>query len=152
MISWIQTWLTDRRQRVTVDGEISACRPVVSGVSQVSVFVLFVNYLEDALSSKVLTFADDTNVFITVKTDKDKDTLQYYLTKLVKLSEKRMMLFIFGKWKWIHIGHGNVNKEYVMGDAMLSSVKKDLTVTVSVDMTFPKEVELLLQKAKTYWG
>jgi len=37
MISWIQAWLTDRRQRVIVEGEISNWKPVLRGVPQRSV-------------------------------------------------------------------------------------------------------------------
>ena len=37
MINWIQAWLTDRRQRVIVEGDISNWKPVLSGVAQGSV-------------------------------------------------------------------------------------------------------------------
>ena len=75
MINWIQAWLTDRRQRVIVEGEISNWKPVLSGLPQGSLlgpilFLIFINYLDDDLSSKVLKFADDTKVF---RTDTDKD-------------------------------------------------------------------------------
>ncbi len=33
----IANWLTDRRQRVVVDREVSSCKSVLSGVPQVSV-------------------------------------------------------------------------------------------------------------------
>ena len=67
MINWIQAWLTDRRQRVIVEGEISNWKPVLSGVPQGSVlgpilFLIFINDLDDDLSGKVLKFADDTSV------------------------------------------------------------------------------------------
>ena len=57
--------MTDRRQRVIVEGEISNWKPVLSGVPQGSVlgpilFWIFINDLGDDLSSKVLKFADDT--------------------------------------------------------------------------------------------
>ena len=92
------------------------------------IIVVFINDLDDDISSKVLKFADDTKVFRTVKTDTDKDILQDDLTKLVKWSEKWQMLFIFCKCKCIHIGHGNVSKEYVMGNTILgtSVTKKGL--------------------------
>ena len=96
MISWIQAWLTDRRQRVIVEGEISNWKPVLSGVPQGSVLgpillLIYMNDLDDDLSSKVLKFSDDTKVFRTVKTDAEKQTLQDDLTKLVKWSEKWQM-------------------------------------------------------------
>ena len=52
----------------TVDGEISNWKSVLSGVPQGSVlgpilFLIYINDLEDDISSKVLKFADDTKVF-----------------------------------------------------------------------------------------
>ena len=46
------------------------------------------------------------------------------------------MLFNFGKCKCIHIGHGNMDEEYKMGDAVLgrTTQEKDLGVTFSADM------------------
>ena len=34
LIDWIEQWLTDRRQRVVVDGEVSNRKSVLSGVPQ----------------------------------------------------------------------------------------------------------------------
>ena len=51
-------------------------------------FLIFINDLDDDLSSKVFEFADNTKVFRTVNTDADKETVQDDLTKLVKWSEK----------------------------------------------------------------
>ena len=46
------------------------------------------------------------------------------------------MLFNFGKYKCIHIGHGNMDVEYKMGDAVLgrTTPEKDLGVTFSAHM------------------
>ena len=46
------------------------------------------------------------------------------------------MLFNFGKCKCIHIGHGNIDEEYKMGDAVLgrTTQEKDLGVTFSDDV------------------
>ena len=158
MINWIQAWLTDRRQRIIVEGDISSWKPVLSGVPQESVlgpilFLIFINIyklqnLDDDLSSKVLKFADDTKVFRTVKTDTDKETLQDDLTKLVKWSEKRQMLFNIGKCKCIHIGHGNVSKEYFIDYTTLGTrvKEKDLGVTISADMTVSEQRGLVTAK------
>ena len=37
IINWIEQWLTDRRQRVVRDGEVSSWKSVLSGVPQGSV-------------------------------------------------------------------------------------------------------------------
>ena len=46
------------------------------------------------------------------------------------------MLFNFGKCKCIYIGHGNMDEEYKMGNAVLgrSTQEKDSGVTFSTDM------------------
>ena len=58
------------------------------------------------------------------------------------------MLFNFGKCKCIHIGHGNMDEEYKMGDAVLgrTTQEKDLGVTFSATRTFQSNVRLLLRK------
>ena len=81
-------------------------------------------------------FADDTKIFRKVTNDTDKQSSQDDLDKLVKWSEKWQMLFNFGNCKRIHIGHGNMDEEYKMGDAVLCTTtqEKDLGVTFSADM------------------
>ena len=74
--------------------------------------------MEDNISSKVLKYADDTKVFRTVTNVTDKQSLQDDLDELVKWSEKRQMLFNFGKYKCIHIGHGNMDEGYKMGGVL----------------------------------
>ena len=48
----------------------------------------------------------------------------------------RKMANVIGKCKCIHIGHGNMDKEYKMGGAALgrTTQEKDLGVTFSADM------------------
>ena len=48
------------------------------------------------------------------------------------------MLFIFGKYKCLHSGHGNEDVQYIMGgtvDLLSTTVKeKDLWLTINADM------------------
>ena len=81
MINCIEKWLTDRRQRVVIDGEVSNWKSVLSGVPQESVlghilFLIYINDLDDDITSKVLKFADDTNMFRKIQSDADRRHLQ----------------------------------------------------------------------------
>ena len=64
---WIEAWLSDRRQRVVVGGEESAWSVVSSGVPQGSIigpllFIVYINDLDEKMSSNVLKFTDDTKI------------------------------------------------------------------------------------------
>ena len=102
IINWIEQWLSDRRQRVVVDGEVSSWKPVLSGVPQGSVlgtilFLIYIHDLEEGVTGNILKFADNTKLFIKTKEIGDKQKLQDYIDKLVRWSEKWQMLFNFGK-------------------------------------------------------
>ena len=58
------------------------------------------------------------------------------------------MLLNFGKCKCIHIGHGNMDKEYKMGDAVLgrTTQEKDLGVTFSADMKVSEQCGIAASK------
>ena len=102
----------------------------------------------------VLKFADDTKAFRKVTNDTDKQRLQDDLDKLVKWSEKWQMFFYFGKCKCIHIGHGNMDKEYKMGDAVLgrTTQEKDLDVTFSADMKVSEQCGIVASKGNKILG
>ena len=66
IINWIEQWLTDRKQRVVVDGEVSSGNSVPQG--SVLGPILFLAYividdLEEGVTGKILKFADDTKLF-----------------------------------------------------------------------------------------
>ena len=152
---WIEQWLTDRRQRVVVDGEVSNWKSVLSGVPQGSVlgpilFLIYINDLDDSITSNVLKFADDTKLFRKVNTDGDKQHLQNDLDRLVKWSEKWQMLFNFGKCKCLHTGHRNLNVNYKMGDTVLK--EKDLGVTISADMKVSEQCGIAASKGNQILG
>ena len=156
---WIEQWLTDRRQRVVVDGEVSNWKSVLSGVPQGSVlgpilFLIYINDLDDSITSNVLKFADDTKLFRKVNTDGDKQHLQNDLDRLVKWSEKWQMLFNFGKCKCLHTGHGNLNVNYKMGDTVLGTTvkEKDLGVTISTDMKVSEQCGIAASKGNQILG
>ena len=117
----------------------------MSGVPQGSIlgpilFLIYINDLEDDISSKVLKSADDTNVFRKVTNDTDKRSLQDDLDRLVKWSEKWQMLLNFGKCKHIHIGHTRTTQE------------KNLGVTFSADMKVSEQCGIAASKGNQILG
>ena len=102
----------------------------MSRVSQGSVlgpllFLLYINDLDDNITSNVLKFVDDTKVLKRVNNVGNKQHLQNDLVKLVKWSEKWQMLLNFGKCKCLHTGHGNLDVNYKMGDSVLGTTVKE---------------------------
>ena len=64
------------------------------------------------------------------------------------------MLFNFGKCKCIHIGHGNMDEEYKMGDAELgrTTQEKDLGLTFSADMKVSEQCGIAASKGNQILG
>ena len=56
IIGWIEDWLTDRRQRVVVDGEVSNWKSVLSGISIWTFIILniYINDLDNKITINVL--------------------------------------------------------------------------------------------------
>ena len=133
IINWIEQWLTDRRQRVVVDGEVSSWKSVLSGVPQGSVlgpilFLVYINDLEEGVTGKILKFADDTKLF----------------TKTKEIGDKQHL----------HIGPGNTSMTYEMGGTILSiTVKeKDLGVTMNANMKVSEQCRIAASKGNQVLG
>ena len=68
MIGIIESFLSDRKQRVTIDGKFSEWVDVQAGVPQGSLlgpllFLVFINDLVEVVESDIRIFADDTSFF-----------------------------------------------------------------------------------------
>ena len=64
----LRDFLSNRKQRVVLNGQVSTWTSVNAGVPQGSIlgallFLIYINYLSDNLSSNVKLFADDTSLF-----------------------------------------------------------------------------------------
>ena len=139
--AWIESWLSNRRQRVVIGGVCSEWREVESGVPQGSVlgpllFVMYINDIDEGLVNRIMKFADDTKVVGRVSNQEEVDGLQRDLGRLGEWSKQWLMPFNVGKCKVMHMG-GN-NREEILeleGVALeVVEVERDLGVALSRDM------------------
>ena len=79
-INWVRNFLTDRKQKVSVNGAQSISH-VTSRIPQGSVlgpilFVIYINDMPDHVDSEAYLFVDDTKVYKEIKTQRDTTSLQ----------------------------------------------------------------------------
>ena len=157
--TWIKAWLTDRQQRVCLDGRYSRWRPVWSGVPQGSVlgpilFLIFINDLDNGLSSSVLKFADDTKLFRPVSNCIDSQELQLDLDNICRWASRWQMEFNVSKCKVIHYGNGNMGCNYSMEGLPVEEAdcEKDLGVTFTSDLKATVHCKDVYSKANRMLG
>ena len=93
---WISTWLTQRTQRVVINGYESSFAQVQSGVPQGTVlgplmFLLYINDINCGISSKLRLFADDCILYRSINDQNDHFHLQTDLDLIVKWTETWQM-------------------------------------------------------------
>jgi len=81
VLRWIAGWFRDRRQKVSVEGELSEWTEVKSGVPQGSVlgpllFLVYINDIDENILSKFCKFADDSKVAKVVNNAHDAEILR----------------------------------------------------------------------------
>ena len=92
IIRWIDSFLSDRKQAVVVDGRSSFLAPIISGVPQGTVlgpilFLIFINDIEHCITKSIIRcFADDTRVSIPVFSEQDVAKLQNDLYSVINSS------------------------------------------------------------------
>ena len=107
-MGWIDEFLTDRCQCLSINEEKSEWKEVISGIPQGSVlgpiqFVLYINDLPSSVDSEAYLYADDTKIFRIIDNIRDPEILQDDLKQLEKWSENWLLKFHPEKCKHIHM-------------------------------------------------
>ena len=107
---WLSNFLSNRFQRVVLNGHLSSWAQVVSGVPQGSVlgpllFILYVNDIPDLIESNVRMFADDTKIYSVIQSFDDHLRLQSDVDRLLQWSHTWLLRFNIAKCKLMWIGN-----------------------------------------------
>ena len=160
---WIQSFLSNRKQKVLLEGEMSSEKDVLSGVPQGTVLgpLLFLTYINDlpdcVASSDTRLFADDSLLFRVINSQQDADNLQKDLTALEKWESEWQMSFHPEKCTVIRIRATKnqvINTTYTLHSQILQTTdsSKYLGVTMSDDLTWQRHVDITTSKANRTLG
>ena len=162
ILSWIESFLTEREQEVRVNGELSKPKHVISGIPQGSVlgpllFVVYINDLPDVVKSNVLLFADDTKIYRQICSRNDALMLQNDIKSLTDWPEKWLLKFNTSKCHVLTLGKlENImyTHRYLLYEDELEHVfqEKDLGVIVDMELTFEEHISAKVNKANAIMG
>ena len=105
LLKWLHSFLTDRRQAVSVEGSLSTEGPVLSGVPQGSSLgpLLFLIHISDIDAGTefayISSFADDTRLFMPIFGAGDNVKLQSDLNKIYNWANENNMSFNSDKFE-----------------------------------------------------
>lgn len=110
VIKWVESFLNDRKQKVTVNGAESKNHKVTSGIPQGTVlgpmlFVIYINDMPECVDSTTYLFADDTKIFREIKSPNDEEKLQNDLDELQKWSDTWLLKFHPNKCKVLTVSN-----------------------------------------------
>ena len=159
-LGWIRTWLTNRKQRVIVDGDKSEESSVTSGVPQGTVlgplmFLLHINDIGDNVSkgTYIKLFADDCLLFREIDSLSDAESLENDLQSLVKWSKTWQMSFNVSKCHTLKIckKKNPFQFQYTMNNVQVSEVDRHpyLGVELERNMSWSQHITDTANKASS---
>jgi hypothetical protein len=156
----IESFLSNRSQRVVIDDVQSRVCPVKSGVPQGSVlgpllFIVFINDLPDIFSDTVISkcFADDIKLYTDVSSGDDIDELQFNIDSLVEWANAWQLGISFLKCSTFDIALGKRVGEFcensIEGNELAHVTDvKDLGITLDNCLSFTAHINQIVAKAK----
>ena len=157
----VKNFLSDRSQRVIVEGSTSDLKPVTSGVPQGSVlgpllFLVYINDLNKDISSDIRLFADDTVLYREILNSDDHFALQNDLNLIEKWCIANEMSLNIKKCNVMSVCrlHQLSDFEYKLSKCSIErvSVYKYLGIYVSSDLSWDAHINFICSKANRALG
>ena len=159
LLKWIESFLSDRKQRVVLGNQKSNWQPVTPGIPQGSVlgpilFTIFINDMPEVVESLMKLFADDTKIFKAIESFKDISVIQEDINKLLKWSAEWQLPLNINKCKCIHYGKNNPIHTYTIGNIDLANddLEKDVGVHFDPSLEFRIHINKMISKANSRVG
>lgn len=162
LLRWFSSYITNRTQKVVVNGYTSSVTGVTSGVPQGSIlgpllFVLFINDVNHCFKySKFLLYADDLKVFSCIRTINDCCSLQDDLDRLSAYCARNRLQLSAEKCKSITFTKKvyNTNFNYYLHNTPLSpvSVIRDLGIYLDSKLHLDQHVNHITNRAFQLYG
>ena len=161
---WISSWLSERSQKLVLDGQASDPVPVLSGVPLGSVlgpvlFLIFINDLPDNTRSSVRLFhADDCVLYRNIKSPIDCQILQDDLNSLAQWETDWQMKFNVAKCHSMrvtrHLSDKHILFDYTLHQQKLEQVQsaKYLGITITDNLDWGQHVSEISCKATKTMG
>ena len=139
-VNWFETYLSDRRQCVKVNGLKSSLMPVKQGVPQGSIVgpILFVLFIDDLPLHVTLTFSSEWNANVSfmeknINDDLDKAVKWSKMNKMVISQTETKCMFVVGKRLLKRLDNLNSNLIISLNGAIIDQVKSHKLLGIHLD-------------------
>ena len=163
---WLTNYLSNRKQRVLLNGSSSTWLPIKSGVPQGSILgpLLFIIYVNDICKlvlspgAKLLLFADDMLLYKPLAEPSDSTRFQADVNLVGDWVSDNYLSINASKTKFMFISRRRNCQQnspsFYLGDTLIQSVShfKYLGVWISDDLSWSKHVEVICCKAHRLLG
>ena len=162
--TWIENFLTTRRQRVVINRFSSKWKDVISGVPQGSVlgpvlFAIFINDMPSAVTNRIKLYADDAKLYSAVRNTEDCLKLQEDLIRLEEWESMWQLRFHPNKCTLMRISKGHPEFDYYMRSNGPEPIKlkevtceKDLGVYIDNQLSYEHHVNDICKRANRMVG
>lgn len=162
LLNWISTYLSDRTQKVRLNGVLSDTLSVTSGVPQGShlgpvLFLIFINDLSQHIKNcRYLLYADDMKIYKIVKDFSDTKLVQEDLDRINAWCRDNLMFLNVSKCSVITFSKKKdiISSDYHIDDAVLMRVHtiNDLGVTFDSKINFNAHIDKIVNESRRVLG